>query len=78
MIKLAMKETGAFLGSISEPDLQVLVDQLEEESRSDVDYFICSETIDFLAENGASASLIVMLRAAVGDTEGVDIVWSKD
>jgi len=77
VIELSMKETGSLLGTISEADLSVLIDQLEEESRTDVDYFISSETIDLLAANGGSSSLIQMLRDAVGDTEGVEIVWTK-
>jgi len=77
VIKLSIKETGSPLGTISEADLSVLVDQLEEESRTDVDYFICAETIDILAANGGSSSLIQMLRDAVGETEGVEIVWSR-
>lgn len=77
MIELSVKETGSLLGTISEADLSVLVDQLEEESQTDVDYFISAETIDLLAENGGSSSLIQMLRDAVGETEGVDIAWSK-
>ncbi len=77
MIQLSIKETGSLLGTISEADLSVLIDQLEEESRTDVDYFICAETIDILAENGGSSTLIQMLRDAVGDTKGVEIVWSK-
>lgn len=72
-----MKETGSLLGTISEADLSVLIDQLEEESRTDVDYFISPETIDLLAANGGSSSLIQMLRDAVGETEGVEIVWTK-
>ena len=78
MIKLSIKETGSLLGTISEADLSLLIDQLEEESPTDVDYFICAETIDILAENGGSSTLIRMLRDAVGDTKGVEIVWSKD
>ena len=77
MIKLSIKETGSLLGTISDADLSVLVDQLEEEARTDVDYFICAETIDILAQNGGSSTLIQMLRDAVGDTKGVEIVWSK-
>ena len=77
MIQLSIKETGSLLGTISEADLSVLIDQLEEESPTDVDYFICAATIDILAENGGSSTLIQMLRDAVGDTKGVEIVWSK-
>ena len=77
MIKLSIKETGSLLDTISEADLSLLIDQLEEESPTDVDYYICPGMIDILAENGGSSSLIQMLRDAVGDTKGVEIVWSK-
>ena len=77
MIKLSIKETGSLLGTITESDLSLLVDQLEEESPTDVDYYICPDMIDILVENGGSSSLIQMLRDAVGDSEGVEIVWTK-
>lgn len=77
MIKLSIKDTGSLLGTITEADLSVLIDQLEEESKTDVDYFICAETIDILAENGGSATLIQMLRDAVGDSDGVEVIWAK-
>lgn len=77
MIKLSLKETGSLLGTITEADLSVLVDQLEEESQTDVDYFVCAETIDILEENGASSGLVQMLRSAVGDSEGVEVTWTK-
>ena len=40
MIHLKNKETGAPLGDITEEQLQFLVDQLEEESETDADYYI--------------------------------------
>lgn len=77
MITLALKDTGAPLGTIDDADLQVLRDQLEEESETDTDYFINAPTIDLLEQNGASAALVAMLQAAVGDSEGVEIAWSE-
>ncbi len=77
MIKLTLKDTGAFLGTIEEADLQLLVDQLEEEHEEDTDYYVCPETIDILAESGASAALLKILKEAVGSSEGVDIAWKK-
>ena len=78
MITLSLKDSGALLGIIDEADLQLLMDQLEEESEADVDYYINPATIDILEENGASAQLIALLKEAVGDTDGVDVVWSED
>lgn len=77
MIKLSLKDSGASLGTIDDADLQLLVDQLEEEDRSDTDYFIDTDTIDILEENGASVALLKILRDAVGTSEGVDIAWKK-
>jgi hypothetical protein len=77
MIKLTLKDTGAFLGTIEEADLQLLVDQLEEEHEEDTDYYVCPETIDILSESGASAALLKILKEAVGNSEGVDIAWKK-
>jgi hypothetical protein len=77
MIRLSLKDDGAFLGSIDEEELQLLIDQLEEESETDTDYFISAETIDLLEQRGASAHLVGMLRRAVGSSEGVEIVWEE-
>lgn len=77
MITLTLKDTGTAVGTVDDQDLQVLIDQLEEEHKADTDYFICMDTIDILAENGASSQLITLLQQAVGDTEGVEIAWTK-
>ncbi len=77
MVTLSLKDGGAVLGSIGDADLQVLVDQLEEESETDTDYYINGMTVDLLEQNGASPEMVAMLRAAVGDSEGVEIVWSE-
>ena len=46
--------SGVLLGDISGDDAQFLVDQLEEESADDDDYFIDANTIDLLQNAGAS------------------------
>ena len=71
------KKTGALLGAVSDEDVQCLVDVLEEEDSKDVDYFVDLDTVDILEDNGASATLVEMLRAAIGASEGVDIRWEK-
>lgn len=77
MITLSLKHSGAPLGIIGEADLQVLIDQLVEETEADVDYFVNQPTVDILEQNGASEELVALLREAVGDSEGIEIVWSE-
>ena len=71
------KKTGALLGAVSDEDVQCLIDVLEEEDSKDVDYFVNLDTVDILEDNGASATLVQMLRTAIGATEGIDIRWAK-
>ena len=74
-VKIINRSSGALLGNISRADFEFLVDNLEEESSRDADYFIDSKTIDFLADQGGSVPLLLLLRTAVGDSEGIDIGW---
>jgi hypothetical protein len=77
MISLRDKETGAEIGTISEQELQFLVDQLEEEFEEDRDYYVNQTTVDVLEKNGADPELIALLRNAIGDREGIEIEWSR-
>ena len=77
MITLSLKDSGAFLGTIDDADLQLLIDQLEEEHENDTDYYVCPATIEILEENGANPSLVRILKEAVGNSEGVEISWKK-
>jgi hypothetical protein len=77
MVKVYNNETGALLGEIGEDQLQLLVDQLEEESLEDRDYYINQVTIDLLAQKGASSELLAILRQAVGERGEAEIRWSQ-
>ena len=77
MIDLYNKATNELLGSITEADLKVLVDALEEEASDDQDYYIDSATIDVIGDGKATEHLLKVLRTALGDSEGVDIRWSR-
>jgi len=77
MIDLYNSETNEKLGSITEADLQVLVDGLEEESAEDQDYFIDEATIELLGDGRATEHLLGLLRRAVGKTDGVEIRWKR-
>lgn len=77
-IRISEKASGRTLGEVSEQDLQVLVGHMEEESSKDRDYYIESMAIDNLERLGASNEFVALLRGAVGSSEGIDIVWSRD
>ena len=77
MIQLHDKETGVFLGTITDAQLQFLIDQLEEESTDDTDYYIDQTTLDLFEEVGAEVDLLALLRQALGTREGIEIVWSR-
>jgi hypothetical protein len=76
MPKLYNHSSGALLAEISAADLQVLIDQLEEETETDVEYFVDSNTVDILETGGASPELVAALRTAVG-SDGVDVRWER-
>jgi len=78
MIVLRAKDSGVVIGRISEEEYQLLVDQLEEESEDDTDYYITMATIDLLERAGGDEHLLEMLEKAVGDSEGLEISWSRE
>jgi len=76
-IRILDKDSGAYLGDITREDLQLMIDQFEEESSTDQDYFIDAATIDLLHDAGASPALEKLLRDIVGTSDGVDIRWEE-
>jgi hypothetical protein len=78
MVKLFDKESGAFLGAISEDQIRFLIDQLEEEGLEDRDYAITSMTLSLFEGEGADPVLVSILRAALGDRDEMTISWQPD
>jgi hypothetical protein len=78
MIKIYDSATGAWLGTIDEEQLQFLIDQLEEESSQDQDYYINEATLEMFQDAGADPALITMLRAALKGRTEMEIRWSRD
>ena len=77
MIQLRDKERGEVLGAITEDDFQFLIDNLEEESEDDTDYFINQSTIEIFKEKGTNNTLIKLLENALGDRDDMEIEWLK-
>jgi hypothetical protein len=77
MIDLYDNATNVLIGSMTEADLKVLRDALEEESEDDQDYYIDQATLDVLGDGRATDHLMGLLRKALGTAEGVDIRWAR-
>jgi hypothetical protein len=77
MIDLYNSQTNQLLGSVTDAELQLLKDALEEESSEDQDYYIDAATIEYLGDGRATDHLLHMLRAAVGTSEGIEIRWKR-
>ncbi len=79
MIRLYDKDSGAELGTITREQLQFLVDQLEEESLEDRDYYINRSTIEYFREiAGTLEALLAVLGRALGEREEMEIRWGED
>lgn len=77
MIELRDRDTGRVIGNITQEQLQFLMDQLEEESGGDMDYYINAATLESFAERGIDPQLLGLLRGALGDREDMEIQWSR-
>ena len=77
MIQLHDTDTGAWIGTITEDNLQFLIDQLEEESGADQDYYINETTLDIFEKDGADTALVSLLRSALNGHTEMEIRWSR-
>ena len=75
MVQIFDKQNDAFLGEITEADLKLLQDNLEEESASDTDYYLNSITANLLRSKGASKTLHALLDKALLGKDSVEIRW---
>ena len=75
MIILKNKATGEQIGVLTPEQLQYLLDQLEEESSDDHDYWLNRAEVEILKEEGADPALITLLEQALGEADDMDIEW---
>ena len=78
MIKVSDKDTGQFLGEITDGQLQYLIDQLEEEFEGDKDYYINRDILDVFEQRGIDQALLSFLRRSMGDRDEMEIEWTDD
>jgi hypothetical protein len=77
MPRLFLKEGNRLLGVVSDADVKLLVDQLEETELADDDYFIDGATVSILEAAGASKGLVDLLLGAIGNSDGIDVRWES-
>ena len=77
MPRLYIEATNQVRGEVTDAELKVLFENLEEESTEDTDYYITPDTVDYLEGRGADARLVNMLRQAIGSGDGIDIRWAR-
>jgi processive 1,2-diacylglycerol beta-glucosyltransferase len=77
MVKLYDKNTGQYLGRIADEELQFLIDNLEEESLTDTDYYVNRETLALLKEKGMSEGLAKLIQSAMGGNKDIEISYEK-
>lgn len=75
MIEIFDRQDGSSLGSISEDQLDFLIQNLEEDKYRDQDYYIDTRTIDILIEKGIDAELLDFLRKSLGKRDAMEILW---
>ncbi|MEO5595611.1 MAG: hypothetical protein ABIQ97_00470 [Lysobacteraceae bacterium] len=78
MITLLEKGTTRTLGTISEGELQQLIDALEEEDQHDRDYYVDQQTINYLRERNVTPHLLGLLERGLGSRSGFDVEWTSD
>ena len=61
------------VGIITEDQVQFLIDNLEEEGVEDRDYYIDSDSLNFLAGNGCDKELLAMLTEALEGWVNIDV-----
>ena len=77
MVKLYEKRTRRYLGRISDEELQFLIDNLEEESLTDTDYYISRATLELLKEKGMSEGLAGLIQGAMGQNDDTEISYER-
>jgi processive 1,2-diacylglycerol beta-glucosyltransferase len=77
MIQLYDNSTGDKIGNLTQDQLQFLIDQLEETSSADQDYYIDQPTLEMLERAGCDPELLELLRSTLGNRAGLEVRWDR-
>jgi hypothetical protein len=76
--QLYIKDSEKLIGTLSDEQLEELVDLLEEEGAEDHDYYIDKDVLAFMEEEGAKEDLLAILRPHITDDDGIEVEWRED
>jgi hypothetical protein len=77
MVKLFDKETGHQVAEITNEQFQFLMNNLEEESSVDEDYYFNEATIEMFKERGADEKLITILEKVISNKGEAELRWER-
>ncbi len=78
MIKLYDGDTDAEVGEITEAQLEVLAENLVEETLDEFSYNITPDAIASLESGGADPQLVAILRRALGTRTSMELRYELD
>ena len=78
MIKIYDNESDNEVGSITDAQLEFLVENLVEESMDEFTYNVDPGVIKYLEGNGADPELITLLRGALGTRSSMELRYEPD
>ena len=72
-------DEGKSLGTISESQLDFLIDNLEEEFEEDQEYFVSQDTVDYMRKQNADEDLMLRLeKALIGNQGSIEIFYKYE
>ena len=78
MITLYDADSDSRIGEISEPQLEVLIEELVEESLDEFTWNLTGSAIDSLEAAGAEPALVGLLRRALGGRSSMELRYEPD
>jgi len=78
MIRLFDNENDSEVGTISDAQLALLVEELADESVDEYTYNINPKVISYLEGSGADSGLITLLRRALGSRTSMELRYDPD
>lgn len=77
MVKIFDLESDQFIVDLTDEEFAALAEALEEDSIGDVDYYLHATDIDYIEEQGTSATLIVKMKAMLEGRDDREIRFQR-
>ena len=77
MNTIRLVDTKEIIGTVTDEELDEIIDALEEETEDDQDYYVDANTLDYMEGLNVSANVLALLKTALVGKESIDIEWDK-